>query len=319
MPIKQFMIEPLKVRQDKFHRPGDNVDARRERNLNRLGNANWEAFQALGYDIAILLEAASRWKKIIDGVDLPWLVWSMDEDWCYVQQKLVEQVGWTPIVGFDPRKGVPRKLTKTAVLIDFNEHLKLPVMWMHVPIDFIFSYAKTRMAFWHADLLCSPGTMSYLAETFSNLKNGEASIVDPTSKFGLKRHLLPKQHRYWELAGCITKSASQHMFDHGCSLWQLFAYHPNCPNEKEFRLRDQYYWDSGAGILYWHRRYKPQIKLIPEAKLAAGHFTRINRKGFKAISPNDERRDGGADLALNFTIEQAIDVVGLDRKLLSHP
>ena len=317
MPNKDFMSEPLRLHQLRVHQLNDDAPARRERNLYRLGNANWEAFQALDLDIGVFVASAMKWKKVIDGVDYPWLVWSMNEDWCYVQQKLVEEVGWTPIVGYDPRRGVPTKLSKNAVLIDFNEHQKLPVMWMHVPIDFIFMFAKKRMAFWHADLLCNSKNMTYLSQLFRGLADGEAAIVNPTSKFGLGRLLQPKQHRYWELAGCFTRGASQHMFDHGCSLWQQFAYHPNCPDKAEFDERRQYYWDSGSGILYWHKRYRPRVRLISERRLALGHFTRINRQGFKTVSPNNEQRDGGADLDLNFTIEQAMSVVGLDPAVLA--
>jgi len=311
----EFMRQALREHQAKLLKPGMSADDIRQRNVYRLGNANWEAFQALGCDIGMFLEAAEDWKKALDGIQYPWLVWSMLDDWCYVQQKLVESAGWTPIVGYDPRHP-PTKLTKNAVLIDFNARLKLPVMWMHVPIDFIFMLAP-RMAFWHADLLCSPQNMTYLSDLFRGLRDGEGAIVNPTSKLGLGRFLAPHTFRYWELAGCFTRGASQHMFDHGCSIYQQFMFHPNCPSEEEFKRRLKYYWDSGSGIYYWHRRYQPSLHLIPEKRLDAGHFTRITRKEtFKTVSPNNELRDGGADLQANFTIEQAVRKVGLDPKIL---
>ena len=74
-------------------------------------------------------------------------------------------VNWTPVVGYDPRSGVPAKLVPGAVLIDFNADLKLPILYMHFPIDFIFAFAP-RLAFWHSDLLCTRDNMQYLVERF---------------------------------------------------------------------------------------------------------------------------------------------------------
>ncbi len=314
MSTPDFMLTALQEHQASLARPGESSADLRRRNTHRLGNANWEAFQALGGDVSMFTDAAQDWKKAIDGIQYPWLVWSMLDDWCYVQQKLVEAAGWTPIVGYDPRHP-PTRMTKNAVLIDFNARLKLPVMWMHVPLDFIFMLAP-RMAFWHADLLCTQENMEYLSQLFRGLQDGEAAIVNPTSMLGMGRFLNSKNHRYWELAGCFTRSASQHMHDHGCSIWQQFMYHPHCPDKAEFDSRRKYYWDSGAGIYYWHRRYNRKLHLIPEARLAPGHFTRINRQqSFKTVSPNNELRDGGADLQANFTIQDAIRTVGLNTRI----
>src|SRR5689334_5125618 len=95
--------------------------------MHRAGQGNWHAFRALGFDASTVLDAAVEWKRHIDGVKLPWLCWNIHEDWCIVQQRLVESVGWTPIVGYDPRVGPPKKISKRSILIDFNAALRLPV------------------------------------------------------------------------------------------------------------------------------------------------------------------------------------------------
>lgn len=315
MAAKDFMLDALRQNQAEQRRQGASAEDIRIRETRRVGNANWRAFQALGCDTEPLLAATEDWRKALKGIEYPWLVWSMHDDWCHVQQKLVESVGWTPVVGYDPRH-LPTKLTKNAVLVNFNARLNLPVMWMHFPIDFIFAMAP-RMAFWHSDLICDMDTMQSLATRFQRLRDGEISIVNPTSKLGLRRFLSPKTSRYWELAGCFTREASQHMYDHGCSIWQAFMYHPNCPNQDEFEKRSQYYWDHGTGIYYWHRRYRRKVDLIPEAVLADGHFTRIHRQAtYKTVSPNNEYRDAGLDLQANFSIEEAVQKMGLAPSIL---
>src|SRR5438552_10192272 len=94
------------------------------------GTGHWEAFRKLNFDMMLIREAAQNWAKALDGVKLPWLCWNVDHDWCLVQQKLVAEVGWTPVVGFDPRVGPP-PLIDNAICIDFKESLGLPTMWFH--------------------------------------------------------------------------------------------------------------------------------------------------------------------------------------------
>jgi hypothetical protein len=146
VPVPDYMAKNLIPPDD------DGMFVNRERLLNRLGNANWRAFQALDFGLERILSAAAVWKDHLEGIEYPWLVWSIDDDWCYLQQQLVRLVGWTPVVGSDPRSGVPAKLVPGAVLINFNADLKLPILYMHFPIYFIFAFAP-RLAFRHSDLL----------------------------------------------------------------------------------------------------------------------------------------------------------------------
>jgi hypothetical protein len=61
--------------------------------------------------------------------------------------------------------------------------------------------------------------------------------------------LLSAYHRrYWELARCMTRSASRSQFESGCSWRMAFKDHINCPNEAEREKRSKHYWDHGNGI-----------------------------------------------------------------------
>src|SRR5690242_11726161 len=114
MPVPGYMLRRLVPPND------DGRFKDRERLLKRLGTANWRAFQALDFDLDQIFSAAERWKEHLQGIESPWLVWSIDGDWCYLQQRLVQSIGWTPVVGFDPRAGAPTRLVPGAVLVDFN-------------------------------------------------------------------------------------------------------------------------------------------------------------------------------------------------------
>src|SRR5688572_6478191 len=91
-----------------------------------VGTGNWRVFPKTS--LPVVFDAAEEWKAALAGVERPWLCWSVDEDWCLVQQKLVAAAGWTPVVGTDGLVPVPR-LIKEAVFVDFNRRLRLPMMW----------------------------------------------------------------------------------------------------------------------------------------------------------------------------------------------
>ncbi len=288
----------------------DTVFTDKERLLKRLGNANWRAFQAIQcqYGNVINLEdihkAAQGWKKSLQGIEYPWLVWSVDEDWAYVQQKMVIKAGWTPIVGYDPRNGVPTKLVDGAILIDFNEGLNLPILYMHFPLDFIFMFAP-RLAFFHSDLLIKPEKMRQLSELFISLPDGEIAMTNLTKiKFKWLQRFFPKPTKLFELAGCITQQASEDIYNQGCSMWQGWAFHPNCPNEVEFKARLEKHWDHGAGLLYWQESCRGKVTIIEETFLDEGHFSRTSKKSFKVLSSNNESRDTGMDLRGNYDVYQ---------------
>ncbi|MGF1761948.1 hypothetical protein [Aliivibrio kagoshimensis] len=289
----------------------------KDRLLKRLGNANWRAFQALNmqYENTLSLDdlykAAHEWKKAISGIEYPWLVWSVDEDWAYVQQKMVIEAGWTPVVGYDPRSGAPTKLVEGAVLVDFNQGLNLPIFYMHLPLDFIFLFAE-RLAFFHSDLLISPPKMAHLSDIFKSLPDGEIAMTNLTKiKYKWLQRFFPKPTKLFELAGCITNKASKDIFNHGCSMWQGWAFHPNCPNEIEFKTRLEKHWDHGAGLLYWQQKYGGKVTIIEETFLDEGHFSRTSKSDFKVLSDNNENRDTGMDLRGNFNVYELAKTFGI--------
>src|SRR5438876_4443353 len=81
-----------------------------------IGTGNWKAYTL---PLERIYAAAGMWRRQLEGVEKPWLCWNVSPRWSLVQQKLVREVGWTPVVGFDPRAGAP-PLIAGALLIDFN-------------------------------------------------------------------------------------------------------------------------------------------------------------------------------------------------------
>src|SRR5579859_7267527 len=79
--------------------------------------------------------AAEEWKHELAGVSKPWLCWNINDRWCVLQQRLLLEIGWTPVIGCDPRVESCSVLSG-AVKIDFNRRFDLPVMWPHFPLEF---------------------------------------------------------------------------------------------------------------------------------------------------------------------------------------
>jgi hypothetical protein len=131
-------------------------------------------------------------------------------------------------------------------------------MWPHFPLEFQFLYAP-RLAFWHADLLCRPEVMQQLAESFTALRDGEMSAV--LDRGGRRNYLNFKSHRFWELCGCTTRTASENQFYNGTGWWRFFDRHIKCVRPEEQARRAKYSYDSGVGILYWKNNYRGCVKL----------------------------------------------------------
>jgi hypothetical protein len=273
----------------------------------QAGKGNWARFD---FPMEKVSEAATEWRQALAGVTRPWLCWNVSDRWCSLQQRLIQEVGWTPVIGFDPRCGPPTVLPG-SILIDFNSHFGFEVMWPHFPLEFAFLFAD-RLAFWHADLLCSLDTMQSLRRTFEGLPDGAIAAVP---NWGGRRNFLKfRKHRYWELVGCTTKGASEDQFEHGCGWWRYFKDHPQCADERERRRRSRYYYDSGVGIMYWKRHYGGHVVDIPEKLVAAGHCTSINRKSYRQVNPGGAR-NLGAEIDLNFDIEEVAARLGISHLL----
>lgn len=260
-----------------------------------------------------VLAVAEGWGHHLRGVSKPWLCWHVDKDWSLVQQAMVVDVGWTPVVGGDPRAGRP-PVHRQAVAIDFNHGLDLPAMSPMFVLEFIHMFAD-RLAFWHSDLLIRPEKMMVLASLFDDLCDGEMAAV--ISYGGWRNFLRYRGHRYWELVGCSTRGASSDQFHKGCGWWMNFAHHPNTPtNKSERERRQKYYWDHGVGIMYWSRRYRRRVVAIKQSFVDEGHCTRINKKNYQSNSPNNSKRNLSNDLSKNFDLKKVCSSLNLSKVYL---
>lgn len=271
-----------------------------------LGTGHWEAVREKNLSIDDLLGIARGWGRQIGDIQRPWLCWNVDPAWCLVQQKLVVEAGWTPVVGGDPRAARPA-LLKESIFIDFNKELQLPTMWLHFPMEFIFAMAP-RMAFWHADLLLRREKMEKLARSFADMPDGEAAAVRPRQ--GRLAFLSPRQLRYWEVIGCNTRAASKSQFDQGAGWWMNFWDHPSTPPAAR-EARSRYYYDSGSGVRCWHKKLGGHMHLIDEAYIEEGHCTRIGRKDYKEASPNNFTRNLTKELSLNNELTEVCGRLGI--------
>lgn len=266
----------------------------------RMGRGNWEAFDI---PLETVLEAAELWRNALDGIDRPWLCWNVEPDWSYVQQRLVAGAGWTPVVGFDPRVGPPSTIAD-AVVLNFNQKLKLPVLYPHFVLEFVFLFAD-RLAFWHSDLLLTERDMDGFAASFAKLDDGEMAAVREAS--GWRYRLTGRGDRYWELLGCTTRGASQSQFDHGCGWWMHFCRHPNAPKPASRR----HHWEYGCGIRYWQKSCGGKVQAISENRVNYGHFTRIGKQDYQASENNNVFRDLNKDIQSNFDIRQCVEPLDL--------
>jgi hypothetical protein len=235
----------------------------------RAGTGNWHAFRRALDEV---YRAAATWRREVAGADRLWLCWNVNDDWNVLQQRLVREVGWTPVVGWDSSNGVSAPpLVRGAVAIDFNAQLRLPVLWMHFPLEFAFLWTE-RLAFWHSDLLVRLPKLRRLTQLFESLHDGEMAAV---ASYGTFRRpisfLRRRRHRYFELIGCTTRGASYSQFKSGSGWWRHIQNHPNChPAERSRRAR--YFYDHGVGIMYWKRHYKGRVRAIAPWGLREGHF-----------------------------------------------
>lgn len=251
------------------------------------GTGNW---RALRRTVAQLEFAADVWRSELGGIQKPWLCWNVNENWCMLQQRLVLDAGWTPVVGWDPNSscGPPQQLVAGAVAIDFNKHLRFPVLFPHVPIELVHLWAD-RLAFWHSDMLLPRTKMRRAVRVFNDLADGEVAAVFSFS--GLRNLLLPNHHRYWEVLGCTTAGASADMYTTGCGWWRNWdRHHVNAPKEEALlEKRSRAHQDHGGGVLWWRKHHQGKVRSISERFVVEGHFSITSRKNYvKAPSKSDE-------------------------------
>ncbi|HKJ07464.1 MAG TPA: hypothetical protein VKA76_00090 [Gammaproteobacteria bacterium] len=254
---------------------------------------NWRRFDL---PWAQVQAAAGEWRRIVRGHPRLWLCWSVNDAWCLLQQKLVREAGWTPVVGWDPMCGVGcPPLVDGALAIDFSGSLGVPSLFMHVPLELAFLWIEGKLAFWHSDLLLPRTKMQYLSRRFDALQDGEMAAV--FSYGGLRNLLNVRSHRYWELCGCTTRSASQDQFDKGSGWWIHLASHPNAPkDEAEQRRRREIHVEHGVGIRYWEKRYGGKVVKISERKIAEGHFSVTTIPAYQRADTKSEEMEINFDL-----------------------
>lgn len=269
------------------------------------GTGNWEHFQI---PLESIFEAAAEWKHQVAGVEKPWLCWNVSPHWSRLQQRLVKHVGWTPVLGFDPRVGPP-PVEPGSVLIDFNANFGFPVMWPHFPLEFMFLWAD-RLAFWHADLLCRLPVMEQLSRRFEALENGQMTAV--LDKGGRRNYLNFKSHRFWELCGCTTRAASENQFYNGCGWWRNFALHPKCTLAAERQRRQRLSYDSGVGILYWKNRHHGAVLPLSIHLVKEGHCSEIMLPSYRSAPGHlTAMRNLTSELDANYSIDEVAARLGI--------
>lgn len=273
----------------------------------RAGTGDWSAFNQSGITMDEVRRAAAEWAIQLRAVDRPWLCWNVDDAWCRVQQRLVLEAGWTPVVGYDPRVGPPQ-IEPGSILIDFNAPFGLPTMWLHFPLEFAFLFTE-HLAFWHADLLVRRAKMVRYAAQFAALPDGTMAAVwnRPTLKSTLTRFY---ERRYWEVLGCTTRIASLRQFEQGAGWWMRFQENPN-NDEAERRRRRRWYWDSGTGPFYWDKRLGGKVVRILESDIDEGHCTSIKRKDYVRSSPINAKRNLSTELSLNNDLQRKATELGI--------
>jgi hypothetical protein len=269
------------------------------------GFGNWKAFDRSVEDI---FQAAKEWKTVLGGIERPWLIWHVSDKWTKLQQRLVQSVGWTPVIGKDPRASVPT-LEPGAVFVDFNHQFGFPVLFPHFAIDFSWLCVQSRFAFWHSDLLCRLDTMQRLRDQFEKLTPGQTAAVFDLG--GRRNFFARKRHRYWELAGCTTVEAGRSQFESGTGWWMHIDCHPNCKDEAERAKRREYYWDHGVGILYWKRNYGGQVVDIPEKWLREGHCSSIQKPDYVLKHGSKANKELSTDLDYNYDVVEVATRLGI--------
>jgi hypothetical protein len=263
----------------------------------RVGTGNWAAELP---PLPAIFAAAKEWADALRGVARPWLCWCVDADWCLVQQRLALEVGWTPVVGSDT--GAPPPLLPGAIHVDFNRRLALPAMWMHFPLELVFLFAD-RLAFWHSDFLPDLDAMWELDRRFAAAEDGETHAVH--LELGLRdrlacwRRLERAPRRFYELVGVTTRGASRDQFERGCGWWRHIDRHPNFRGEAAGPV----YWEHGAGIYTWARRFHGAARRVDIAGLDRHHYSTLAKKDYRPMA-------GKADELKNYDLDRIIGALG---------
>jgi hypothetical protein len=232
------------------------------------GHGNWACWDA--DETPALLAAAECWASQLPPGDKYWICWSNDDAWCRVQQRLVLEVGWTPLVAADVSLGGEPTVLPGAVRLDFAAGLPLRDVWMHFPLEMAFAWVE-RLAFWHSDVLLPRPLMQAYARQFDDLSGPVTAAV-----FSRRDLLRPRgwnnADRWFEVIGCTTRAASRDQWARGAGWWKHFQNHPNCQVVPDLH---RYNWDHGGGIRYWQRQHGGQVcRLQFDSRHHVSHYHR---------------------------------------------
>jgi hypothetical protein len=216
------------------------------------GHGNWACWDTA--ELEQLSVAAARWAAELPPGDRYWLCWNTQDDWCRLQQRLVLEVGWTPVVGVDRSQVAEPTILPGAIRLDFQAGLPAPDMWMHFPLELVFEWAD-RLAFWHSDLLLPLPVMRDYARRFERLA-GPVTAAVYSRRNVFRPRSWDNADRWFEVIGCTTREASQGQFQCGGGWWKHFQNHPNCGPVPDLV---NYHWDHGGGIRYWQRVHGGEV------------------------------------------------------------
>lgn len=227
----------------------------------RIGSGNWDAVPEKM--INSIMELAAEWKTFFSNIQKPWLCWGVEDKLCQIQQKLVLEAGYTPIVGHDTNL-VPT-IVPGSRYFDFNSSLKLSHMIMFFPLEFSFLFTK-KIAFWHSDFLVSREDMAKCVAIFDKVSDGEMAMVWNRGRWlGMRdRHA----NKWYALIGCTTQKASSEQYKLGCGFWRHIEKHPNYRKD-DFKKIPHY--DHEIGITMWNKKYGGTIHRLTPSTI--GHMT----------------------------------------------
>ena len=254
-----------------------------ERTVGRVGAGNWDAFPF--ERLPEIHRAAEQWAKNLKGIEKPWLCWCISNQWCVLQQRLVQYVGWTPVVGHDTNIENPTILPG-SMCVNFNEGLNLPRLLMYFVLEWIFLFTD-RLAFWHADFLLSKRDMTRAAKCFEDLGQGELAMpwssTRPIMRSLARFRPINNLNRIFEVIGCNTREASLQQYKEGLGFWRHVEKHPNNTS-----LTDDFpYWEHSVGVSLWARRH-PEKHKLPGVDTKTGHANSWRVPGLRETTPKQQ-------------------------------
>jgi hypothetical protein len=254
-----------------------------ERTVGRVGSGNWDAFPA--ERLPEVRRAAERWAEKLKDIEKPWLCWCVSNQWCVLQQRLVQYVGWTPVVGHDTNIENPVVLPG-SIYVNFNEGLNLPRLLNLFVLEWVFLFTD-RLAFWHTDFLLSKRDMIKAAKCFEDLRQGELAMPWGHTRlimlFLARFRPISNSNRLFEVIGCTTREASLQQYKEGLGFWRHPEKHPNNTS----LTADYPQWEHSIGVSLWARRH-PEKHKLPAVDTRTGHAHSQKVPGLRETTPKQE-------------------------------